>query len=119
MRALALWLLAVVSLSCGPSYRRLARSEWVYNECEGLDADPYVHPDTKRQCWQYWLARHDFHQPAERVAYARGRAQENAVLASQPQEAAGGGEMLPPGAPPPPTEAGGEPPIVSPGPGSA
>jgi hypothetical protein len=113
------WLLAVVlTAACGASVRRQARADWVYDECRALDDDSYVHPDTKRRCWQYWLDRYDDHQGAHRIAYAEDRVRENARAAAAPPEPEGGGgqETLPPGAPPPPDAQGGEgPPIVSPG----
>ena len=105
--------------ACGPSFRRQARADWVYDECRALDSDPYVHPDTKRRCWQYFLDRYDAHQSERRIAYAEDRVRTNTRAANAPPEGLeppGGQQVLPPGAPPPPSAPpGSEPPIASPG----
>jgi len=64
---------ALAMLACGPSLRRLHRSDVYFERCDAADLDVRVPVEERRACWQAWLANHAEAAPRERVGYARER----------------------------------------------
>jgi hypothetical protein len=63
----------IVTAGCGPSLRRMHRSEVYFERCYAADFDPQVPIDERRACWQAWMEYWQRDQPIERVDYVRER----------------------------------------------
>jgi hypothetical protein len=87
MRCLAVLPVAVVTLiaamGCGPSLRRMHRSEVYFERCYAADFDPAVAIAQRRACWLAWMEHWQADQPPDRVDYVRER-----VLRLDPERAA-------------------------------
>ena len=70
--ALALGLVAVVTLACGPSFQAVYESDVQFEHCYGLDMST-VSADAKRRCWQEWFAGYTYGQSRDRIDYAIAR----------------------------------------------
>jgi hypothetical protein len=100
MRWLAVLLLAIAAplavAGCGPSLRRVHRSEVYFERCYAADLDARVPIAERHGCWQGWLEHWQRDQSPERIDYVRER-----LLRLDPERAAvvamalGGGELDP------------------------
>lgn len=87
MRCLAISPLAIVALlaaiGCGPSLRRMHRSDVYFERCYAADLDRRVPVEERRACWQAWMTHWQTDQPPERIDYVRER-----LLRLDPERAA-------------------------------
>lgn len=87
MRCVAVPLVAIATLiaviGCGPSLRRMHRSEVYFERCYAADFDPNVPIAERRACWQDWMVHWQADQPPDRVDYVRER-----MLRLDPERAA-------------------------------
>jgi hypothetical protein len=61
---------------CGPSIRRTEQSDNAFLRCFDMDYHPGRGADEKETCWNRWLERRVYNQPADKVAYAELRLDE-------------------------------------------
>lgn len=91
MRRLAISPLAIAALlaamldaiGCGPSLRRVHRSEVYFERCYAADLDQRVPVEERRACWQAWVAHWQHDQDPARIDYVRER-----LLRLDPERAA-------------------------------
>lgn len=69
--------------ACGPSLRRVHRSEVYFERCYAADFDARVPIEERRACWQAWMAHWQVGQPPDRIDYVRER-----LLRLDPERAA-------------------------------
>lgn len=62
-----------VAIGCGPSLRRVHRSEVYFERCYAADLDRAVPIGERRACWQSWMAHYQLGQPPDRIDYVRER----------------------------------------------
>lgn len=73
----------LAAIGCGPSLRRVHRSDVYFERCYAADLDPRVPAAESRACWQAWMTHWQADQPPERVDYVRER-----LLRLDPERAA-------------------------------
>jgi hypothetical protein len=71
-------------VSCGPNYRYVYDGDSAFERCYGLDYDQSAEPQVRQQCWATWLQSYSFGAGADRVEYARNRANGTPTSPSQP-----------------------------------
>jgi len=69
----ALGLLAVLTVGCGPSLRRTQQSRVYFERCYAADFDVRIALAEKHACWTSWLSHYTIGNGHERLDYARER----------------------------------------------
>lgn len=64
---------SLVAAACGPSLRRMQRSDVYFERCYAADFDTQVPIEERRACWQSWLEHWQRDQAAPRIDYVRER----------------------------------------------
>lgn len=60
-------------IGCGPSLRRMHRSDMYFERCFAADFDLRISVEERRACWQAWMEHWQRDQSVERVDYVRER----------------------------------------------
>lgn len=75
--------MTIAAIGCGPSLRRVHRSEVYFERCYAADLDRRVPVEERRACWQAWAAHWQEGQDPARIDYVRER-----LLRLDPERAA-------------------------------
>lgn len=70
---LALVLVTIAALSCGPSVQSIYEGDVRFEHCYRLDLDLNIAASHREACWKQWMSLYTYGQPRDRIEYARRR----------------------------------------------